>query len=271
MQTPPSHGLSRRGTLFAAMAFWADATGSALAAGTAKPRASALPLVVLDPGHGGKDPGAIGVSGAYEKHVAFAAAGTLAQLLRDTGRYRVAQTRTSDVFIALEQRVAWAQARGAALFMSLHADAMVDRGVRGASVYTLGVASDAQSAALARRENAADRFGPGGIPPASPEVAKILAGLIRQETRSRSARMAKTVVASLQPGVPMLNNPARHADFAVLKAADIPSVLVEMGFMSNPQDEAQLLQPGHRAAVAAALHRAVDGFFAADTHVATAG
>src|SRR5579883_562483 len=118
-----------------------------------------LPLVVLDPGHGGKDPGAIGISGTYEKHVAFAAAQELQRQLRSGGRYRVDLTRGHDVFIPLEDRVAIAQQKGAALFVSMHADAVGDHGVRGASVYTLGAASDAQTAALALHENNADRFG----------------------------------------------------------------------------------------------------------------
>ena len=230
------------------------------------------PLVVLDPGHGGKDPGAIGVSGTYEKHVAFAAATELRRRLLAAGRYRVELTRGTDVFVPLESRVDWAQARGAALFVSMHADALADFSVRGASVYTLGTtASDAQTAALAQRENAADRFGTGSALTVPPDVARILSGLIRQETRARSARMARDVVGSLGAAVPLLANPARHAGFMVLKAADIPSVLVEMGFMSNPEDEAALRQAGHRARVAAALHRAIDGFFAADNSVRMAG
>src|SRR5258708_19510876 len=108
---------------------------------------------MLDPGHGGKDPGAIGVTGLYEKVVALAAAQELKRQLEAGGRYRVELTRGRDVFIPLEERVAIAQRRSAALFVSMHADALTDRGVRGASVYTLGDASDAQTAALARRGN----------------------------------------------------------------------------------------------------------------------
>lgn len=222
------------------------------------------PLVFLDPGHGGKDPGAIGVSGTYEKHVALAAAHELQRQLEASGRYRVCLSRGGDVFIPLEQRVAIAQRQGAALFVSMHADALADHGVRGASVYTLSDhASDAQTAALARRENSADRFAGSDFPVASPEVQQILASLVRQETRARSARMARGVVAALGPNVGLLQNPARHAAFVVLQAPDVPSVLVEMGFMSNPQDEAALQRADHRAVVATALHRAIDQFFAA--------
>ena len=222
------------------------------------------PLVVLDPGHGGKDPGAIGVSGTYEKHIAMAAATELARQLASTGRFRVAMTRQDDVFIPLEDRVTIAQDHGAALFISMHADAVLDHGVQGASVYTLaGTASDAQSAALAVRENAADRYaGPeaAGMPP---HIAEILASLVRHETRVGSAHVQQHIVASLGQDLPLLENPARHAAFAVLKAADIPSVLVEMGFMSNRQDEAALRQQGHRAMVARSICRAVQGYFAA--------
>ncbi len=223
------------------------------------------PLVVLDPGHGGKDPGAIGVSGTYEKHIAFAAAGELARQLRESGRYRVTLTRQDDVFIPLDDRVAIAQAHGASLFMSIHADAVMDHSVQGASVYTLASqASDAQSAQLATRENAADRYGGTGAPAGvSPAIAKILASLVRHETRVGSARMQAQAVQALGHGVRLLDNPARHAAFAVLKAADIPSVLVEMGFMSNPHDEAALCQASHRAAIASTLRRAVDGYFSA--------
>lgn len=224
--------------------------------------ARALPLIMLDPGHGGKDPGAIGVSGTYEKHIAFATAQELQRLLRASGRYRVELTRARDVFIPLPDRVGIAQQKLAALFVSMHADALVDHSVRGASVYTLGEhATDAQSAALAVKENASDRFAGPGFRNTSPEVARILASLVRQETRIGSQRMAHDVVGSLGQDTPLLTHPARQAAFVVLKAADIPSVLVEMGFMSNREDEAALRQATHRAKVAAALKRAIDAYF----------
>ncbi len=221
------------------------------------------PLIHLDPGHGGKDPGAIGVSGLYEKHVSLAAAQAVAARLVAGGRYRVALSRQDDIFIPLDQRVAIAQAQGAALFISLHADAIQDPAIRGASVYTLGAASDAQAAALAMRENSADRYAGPGAATTSPEVAAILASLVRHETRVGSARLQADAVAALGASLPMLSNPARHAGFAVLKAADIPSILIEMGFMSNRQDEAELRLPGLHATVAAAVRRTVDGYFAA--------
>jgi len=231
---------------------------------TARPRApDDVPLIMLDPGHGGKDPGAIGVSGTYEKHVSLATALELKHQLETGGRYRVALTRSRDVFIPLDDRVERAPRNGAALFLSMHADAMDDHSVRGASVYTLApAASDPQAAALARTENSADRFTGQQWRDASPEVERILASLVRQETRAGSVRMARDLVSTLDKDVPMLPNPDRHAGFVVLKAADIPSVLVEMGFMSNPRDEAALRRPDHRKMVAEAMRRAVESHFA---------
>ncbi len=228
-----------------------------------RPTGAPKPLVVLDPGHGGKDPGAIGVSGTYEKHIALATAQELARQLDSGGRYRVALTRTRDVFIPLPERVGIAQQHGATLFVSLHADALTDHSVRGASVYTLGAhASDAQTAALAQRENAADRFA-GPLPAASPEVTRILASLVRQETRQGAARMAQGVVGAFGHEIGLLPHPQRQAAFMVLKAPDIPSVLVEMGFMSNRADEAALRRADYRARVASAMKRAIDVYFAA--------
>jgi N-acetylmuramoyl-L-alanine amidase len=218
--------------------------------------------------HGGKDPGAIGYSGTYEKHVALSTAEELTRQLRAGGHYRVSLTRDTDDFIPLDDRVGIALERGASLFVSIHADALSDHSVRGASVYTLATsASDAQTAALASRENSADRYGKGITAGLSPHVAQILASLVQHETRLGSARMQRSLVVSLGHDVPLLENPARHAAFAVLKASNIPSVLVEMGFMSNPQDEAALRQAAHRATVAAALHRAIDGYFASQSHL----
>ena len=269
--------------------------------------AAPLPLVLLDPGHGGKDPGAIGATGTYEKHVALAAAEELQRHLGRAGGCRAELTRTRDVFIPLQDRVAIAQQRGARLFLSLHADALSDPGVRGASVYTLSdMASDAQTAALAQRENSADRFGGPSFRDMPPAIASILGSLVRRETRAGSERIARHLVGAMQsgggqssgvqssggqigrgqssggqrdgrqrgggqtggghPGIGLLSHPSRHARFMVLRAADIPSALVEMGFMSNLQDEAALRRPEHRARVAAALARAVQAFLAGPDH-----
>jgi N-acetylmuramoyl-L-alanine amidase len=239
---------------------------------TGHPTSGQLPLVMLDPGHGGKDPGAIGVSGTYEKHISLTTALELQHQLVASGHYRVALTRARDVFIPLEDRVAHAQEHGASLFVSMHADALNDHTVRGASVYTLAnTASDAQTAALAQRENSADRFLGRSWHGVSPQVARILASLVRQETTRGSGRLAHDLVDSLDQDLPMLPNPDRHAGFVVLKAADIPSVLVEMGFMSNPSDEALLRQAKHRVLVARAMKRAVDAYFTGTSHLIATG
>ncbi len=227
------------------------------------------PLVMLDPGHGGRDPGAIGVSGTYEKHIALDAAFDLHRLLTASGRYRVAMTRARDEFIPLEQRVELAHKAGAALFVSMHADALPgnrpgDRAVRGASVYTFASrASDPESANIAASENASDRYVNRSYRGLSPQVAHILASLMRRETHVQSGTLARHVVGSLADVTPMLVHPERHAGFVVLQSADIPSVLVEMGFMSNPRDETALRRPAHRAAIAQAMRNAVEAYFAA--------
>ncbi|MFM2147707.1 MAG: hypothetical protein RLZZ187_13 [Pseudomonadota bacterium] len=223
-------------------------------------RATPLPLVVLDPGHGGRDPGALGRRGTQEKEVVLACAQELRRLLEASGRCRVAMTRTSDRFVPLGDRVEFARRRDAALFVSVHADSAP--GARGASVYTLGEGSDALSTALARRENNADRAGGLRMPSVSPEVQAILMSLMRAETRSGSARMAGLMVRELGRDVPLLPNTHRQAGFVVLKAPEIPSVLVEIGFLSHPEDEAALRRPEHRARVARALDRAVQDWLA---------
>ncbi|WP_458095732.1 N-acetylmuramoyl-L-alanine amidase family protein [Roseomonas sp. WA12] len=232
--------------------------GRPIAQGTAS-SGGPRPVVVLDPGHGGKDPGAIGATGTQEKRIVLAAAQEMKRRLEAGGRCRVVMTRSRDVFVPLAGRVDFARRNRAALFVSIHADSAP--GARGASVYTLSeTASDALSAALARRENAADSAGGLNLPPVPPEVQRILLSLVRQETRQGSVRLANMTVGALRPRVPLLPNTHRQAAFAVLKAPDIPSVLVEIGFLSSRQDEAQLRQPEHRALVASALAGAVEDY-----------
>ncbi|NKC34436.1 N-acetylmuramoyl-L-alanine amidase family protein [Falsiroseomonas selenitidurans] len=240
----------------------------ALAQGGGRSPAASLPLVVLDPGHGGRDPGAIGTKGTQEKRVVLAAALQLKRVLEAGGRCRVALTRSNDRFVPLEQRVQFARRRQAALFVSLHADSAP--GARGASVYTLGNSSDQLAGALAQRENLADRAGGLNLPAVPPEVQAILMSLVRAETRIGSARMAQRVVAELRQDVALLPNTHRQAGFMVLKAPDVPAVLVEMGFLSDPQDEAALRRPEHRAKLARALGRAVHGWLAQGQEVASA-
>jgi N-acetylmuramoyl-L-alanine amidase len=230
----------------------------------------ALPLIVLDPGHGGRDPGAIGATGVQEKRIVLATAHELRRRLEAARICRVAMTRTRDVFVPLADRVEFARRRGAALLLSLHADSAP--GARGASVYTLSeTASDAMSEALARQENRADLAGGLRLPSVSPEVQRILLSLMRQETKAGSLRLARLAVRELGQEVALLPNPHREAAFVVLKAPEIPSVLVELGFLSDPEDEAALRRPAHRARLAAALARAVQGWIAATPLPARAG
>ncbi|HUN95216.1 MAG TPA: N-acetylmuramoyl-L-alanine amidase [Bradyrhizobium sp.] len=217
------------------------------------------PLVMLDPGHGGHDPGAIGISGLYEKHVALDAAYALQHALEQTGRYSVMLTREDDVFVPLDQRRLYAQTNGAHLFVSLHADALTDHAVRGASVYTLAQkATDAQSDELARRENGVDPAVAEEYQNYTPEVANILESLTERETRYFSARLQQRLVSALSDDVLMLHNPARRANFVVLRSFDTPSVLVEMGFMSNEADELLLQSSQHLAHVVAALKSGIE-------------
>ena len=226
------------------------------------------PLVVIDAGQGGRDPGAIGRGGTQEKRITLAAALELKRQLERGGRCRVALTRSRDVFVPLGARIDIARRREAALFLSLHADSAP--GARGASVYTLAeTASDALAAGLARRENLADRAGGLTLPSVPPEVQRILLSLMRRETRSGSERLARLAVAALDGEVALLPNTHRRAGFVVLKAPDVPAALVEMGFLSHPADEAALNRPAHRAKVASALAEAVLGYLATRQSVAT--
>jgi N-acetylmuramoyl-L-alanine amidase len=221
------------------------------------------PLVVLDPGHGGRDPGTTGVAGTLEKHVTLASALALRTLLETHGHYRVALTRARDQYVHLDDRVAMARHLGASLFLSLHADRLADPQVRGASVYTVSrIASDAETAALARRENGQMPLQDQPTPQVSPEVSRILASLTAHRIRAASTRMAHEIIRGMRHDLPVLHTPERHADFTVLHAPDIPSVLIEMGFMSNAADESALNDPVHRELIAHAVLRAIDSWFA---------
>jgi len=229
--------------------------------------APALPLVVIDPGHGGHDPGAIGRRGTEEKRLTLAAAQVLRRKLQEGGKCRVAMTRERDEFISLADRVAFARTREAALLISLHADSAP--GAKGASVYTLGdAANDPLAEALAQRENNADLAGGLSLPSVPPEVQAILLSLMRQETRGDSTRFARIAVRELTRTVEVLPKPRREAGFIVLKAPEVPSVLVEMGFLSDRGDEAALRKPEHRALIAASLARAVESWLSSAPRMA---
>ncbi len=222
------------------------------------------PLIVIDPGHGGNDPGAIGANGKKEKDVTLAAAKDLKEALEDTGRYRVHLTRSTDIFIKLQDRVAIARKKGADLFISLHADSIDKPGVSGASIYTLSnKASDAQTAKLAARENRADLIAGVDLSHEDKQVANILIDLAMRDTMNQSKFFANNVVKQAdRKGIELLDKPHRFAGFAVLKAPDIPSVLIEMGFMSNQREVSQLSSPAYRKKIAASIVAGIDQYFA---------
>jgi N-acetylmuramoyl-L-alanine amidase len=202
------------------------------------PAGDRRPVVVLDAGHGGIDTGAIGISQIVEKDVVLGFTRELKARLERSGQVRVVMTRDNDVFISLGERVRLAQAQQASLFVSIHADTLtVSPEVRGLTVYTNSDrASDAESARLAETENLADSAGGIESPDAVEEVAGILGDLTRRETRSYSHLFAKTLVGQIEAASRLNKNPNRSAGFRVLRAADVPSVLVELGYLSSKSD-----------------------------------
>ena len=235
------------------------ATGSAAPAGR-DPR----PLVAIDPGHGGIDPGAIAVGGALEKEIVFGFAEHLRRRLEGSGRYRVVMTRGGDAFVALDERVRIARDAKADLLISIHADSIsAAPHVRGLTVYTGSEqASDTESQRLAERENKADAA--AGLDPdfAPGEVADILQELTVRETRSFSQRFGQNLVGAINPLMPLSKKPQRQAAFRVLRAPDVPSVLVELGYLSSSQDIDLLLSETWRDRSTAAMASAIDRFFA---------
>jgi N-acetylmuramoyl-L-alanine amidase len=229
-----------------------------------KPAEDRRPLVVIDPGHGGVDPGAIGAGGRYEKDLVLALARDLRERLAASGRYRVMLTRERDVFLSLAERVEFARARAADLFLSIHADSLHDPSISGATVYTLSEkASDSASELLAQRENRADLIAGVDLSAESDEVSAILIDLAQRETMNHSARLAQSVVQSFDGQVEMLRKPHRFAGFRVLKAPDVPSILLEVGYLSNPADEARIGSARGRDRLARALAGAIDRYFEA--------
>jgi N-acetylmuramoyl-L-alanine amidase len=182
--------------------------------------------------------------------------------LKALGRYRVVLTRDRDVFIRLRDRIAVARAAGADLFVSLHADKMENPAVRGLSVYTLSErASDAEAAALAEKENKVDLLGGVHLKGETPEVTDILIDLVQRDTMNQSAQMAAMLVRELPAETLLLPKTHRFAVFAVLKSPDVPSVLIELGYLSNAADERLLRSGEHRQRLARAIARAIDGYF----------
>ncbi|WP_416897013.1 MAG: N-acetylmuramoyl-L-alanine amidase [Minwuia sp.] len=227
------------------------------------PRPGRVFTVVVDPGHGGQDPGALGASRTREKDVVLSVGLLLREELRRTGRYRVVMTRDRDVFVPLRERVRIARRARADLFISLHADAAPRSSVHGAGIYTLSeTASDKEAAALAHRENQADIIAGVDLSQSADEVTNlILIDLVQRETMNDSARFARVAVDAVSETIEFRRNPHRFAGFRVLRAPDVPSVLVELGFLSNPAEEQKLRSARWRERVAGALRAAVDRFF----------
>ncbi len=218
-------------------------------------------IIVLDPGHGGKDPGAIGYSGVYEKNITLAMAKELKVILEKEG-YKVHLTRSTDIFIPLRDRVKIARKYNADLFMSIHADSAVNRSAKGLSVYTLSeTASDKEAAALAERENKADVVAGLNLLEHSKEVSDILINLAQRETMNRSSEFASFMVQEMRKSVKLRDNTHRFAGFAVLKAPDVPSVLLEMGYLSNRTEERLLKQKDYRRKLAVSTSKAVEKYF----------
>jgi N-acetylmuramoyl-L-alanine amidase len=221
-----------------------------------------IPTIVLDPGHGGKDPGAIGAHGTMEKDVNLEMAKQLKALLEATGRYKVVLTRTDDRLLPLRQRIDIARAAKADLFISLHADHNEKADLRGASVYTLSeTASDAEAAEVAARENKDGVITGVDLTTQNPMVTSILIDLAQRETKNLSARFASLLTDQLGERTLVLRDSHRFAGFVVLKALDVPSVLLELGYLSNADDEAALSSKRHRRVVAKAIRDAIDQYF----------
>lgn len=225
-----------------------------------------LPLVVIDPGHGGIDAGARGVGGTNEKDIVLRFSKLLKKELGRRGHVRVKLSRSKDVFIPLPERVSFARTHAADLFVSIHADSIAKRrakGVRGASVYTLSEeASDLEAAALAEKENRSDIIAGVELPPPTSDVPQILIDLAQRETKNYSVVFANMVVGKMKGSALIKRDPIRSANFRVLTAPDVPSVLVELGYLSSRADEKLLKSHKWRKKVAASLVNAIEDYFA---------
>jgi N-acetylmuramoyl-L-alanine amidase len=238
----------------------ADATGTAKAAAPPDMR----PVVVIDPGHGGIDNGTQ-AGGEIEKKLVLGFALALRDRVEKAGKYRVVMTRTDDTFIPLADRVRIARNQSAALFVSIHADAL-PRGegdARGATIYTLSdKASDAEAERLAELENRADAIGGVNLTEEPTDVADILIDLAQRETRTFSNRFARLLKNEMKTTARMHKHPLKSAGFKVLKAPDVPSVLIELGYVSNKSDLEHLVSDNWRSKTVGSVAQAIDVFFA---------
>ncbi|MDX5384824.1 MAG: N-acetylmuramoyl-L-alanine amidase [Rhodobacterales bacterium] len=234
---------------------------------TARPRVGEAPLVVvLDPGHGGIDPGAER-DGLTEKELMLTFARELQDVLVRDGSFEVVLTRTDDSFVSLDRRVAIAHSAGGQVFISLHADALSEGQAHGATVHLLSdSASDAASATLAERHDRDDLLAGIDLTGQDDQVAGILMDLARQETQPRAERLAQALVAGIKGAeLPLNSRPVRRAAFSVLKAADIPSILLEVGFLSSPRDLKNLRNPDWRLQMAEAIREGLTLWVAEDS------
>ena len=231
------------------------------------------PVVVIDPGHGGIDSGAVAQGGVVEKTLALAISLQLRTEIEAGGRARVIMTRSDDRFLGLSERVRIAREARADLFISLHADSLSGlQDVRGATIYTGSErATDAESARLAQKENAADALGGGESLQGGEEVMDILMDLAKRETRTMSGAAAARLVTEMSGAVRMHRIPQRAAGFKVLTAPDVPSILIELGYLSSKNDIALLTSAEWQKTAAVAIARAVDGHFSSKLHIQRRG
>ena len=229
-----------------------------------QPQAHLRKIIVLDPGHGGKDSGAIGAS-SFEKTVTLAEALAVKARLEKTGRYQVVMTRASDVFIPLEQRVQIARQAGADLFLSLHADSGSDPSIHGASVYTLSERGEQRVGYVLGRN---EWFLQQASESDDHAVGQILLDLTQRTTRNRSATFAQGLIERVGDRASLLPRSQRDAGYFVLLAPDVPAALLEMGFITNPTDEARLNDPAQRGALADKIAQAIDAYFTSRTRLA---
>lgn len=219
-------------------------------------------MIVLDPGHGGVDPGTVGVTGSYEKHITLAVAQAAKKVMEASGRYRVVLTRTRDVYVRLRDRFEIAHKNNAEMFISLHADSIGSRKIRGGSIYTLSdKASDKEAEDLAQRENKSDIIAGADLTGYASEVSRVLIDLAQNVTNQESWHLAKILVGELKKNIKLLRTSHRYAGFAVLKSPNIPSALIELGYLSNRTDEKKLKSPHYRKGIGQALLRAADRYF----------
>jgi N-acetylmuramoyl-L-alanine amidase len=237
----------------------------------AKPRKSGKKLIVIDPGHGGVDSGAIASSRTMEKDVVLAFSHALRKALERTGRYVVDMTRRGDVYVPLRARVRFARRHSADLFISVHADIVADKlysSISGTTLYTLSEdGSDAAAREFAARENTSDIIAGVDLPEQANAVANILIDLAQRETNSRSEKFAQAALGQIRKATKLSRGPHRSAAFRVLKAPDVPSLLIELGYLSNKDDETRLRSPKWRADVAQSLVRSVAKYFAGQTSI----